>query len=149
MEKHMATTTTLYAWAVPAFFSEAPVDHTWVTTYDNRLNPYATIQDVINANQSYWYCWGDFHAKGGTPGNPNGVRVQQAGDLKLATCLVAPNLDSRWNYPARGTIFVYGIDGVCHQLANQVLYATGTGALPLGPLTVRNCRGYFASSFLY
>jgi hypothetical protein len=65
----------------------------------------------------------------------------------LAKCLVAPNADSQTVAAARGTIFTYGIDGVCHQLANQVLYATGIGAA--APLTVRNARGYIASTFLY
>jgi hypothetical protein len=32
--------TTLYAWATPAFYSEAPVDHTWVTDYDNQVDDY-------------------------------------------------------------------------------------------------------------
>jgi hypothetical protein len=140
----------LYAWAVPAFFSGAPVDHTWVTTYDNRLLPgYPDIQSVTNANQSYWYCWGDFHAKGGTPSNPTGALGQQQGALNLSTCLVTPNLDSRQVYSARGTIFTYGVDGVCHQLANQVLYSTGTGVTPVAPLTVKNARGYHVSTFLY
>ena len=31
-------------------------------------------------------------------------------------------------FPARGTIFTYGVDGVCHQLANQAHYATSTAA---------------------
>src|SRR5208337_1345282 len=53
-------TTTLYAWAVPAFIDESPVDHTWVTSYDNRKQGYPDIAAVIAAKQDYWYCWGDF-----------------------------------------------------------------------------------------
>jgi hypothetical protein len=52
----MPQTATLYAWATPAFSSGSPVDHTWVTTYDNRVNAYPAIADVIAANQLYWYC---------------------------------------------------------------------------------------------
>jgi nucleoid DNA-binding protein len=48
---------------------------------------------------------------------------------------------------ARGTIFTYGRHGVCHQLANQVLYATGIGRA--SPLTVTKCRGYLASVYWY
>src|SRR5207302_105606 len=48
---------------------------------------------------------------------------------------------------ARGTVFRYGSDGVCHQLANQTLFATGRGGSP--PLMVRHARGYPTSSFLY
>jgi hypothetical protein len=49
--------------------------------------------------------------------------------------------------PSAGTIFYYGVDGVCHQLANQVLWAT-KGPVA-GPLTVSNARGYHVSSFLF
>jgi hypothetical protein len=142
----MAGSTMLYAWTVPAYFSESPVDHTWVTTYDNRANAYQTDADVVAAGQFYWYCWGSFHPAGGTPINPTGFIGSQAGDLALARCLVLANADSGTTPAARGTIFVYGVDGVCHQLANQVLYATGP---LLKPLTVRMARGYMASTFIY
>jgi hypothetical protein len=139
--------TTFYAWAAPAVFAESPVDHTWVTTYDNRVpNPYPNDQDVAAAGQSYWYCWGAFHAKGGTPSNPSGFLGQQARNLAFAQCLVAANADSAVVPAGRGTIFVYGVDGVCHQLANQVLYATRGGG---APMTVSRARGYFASTFIY
>jgi hypothetical protein len=71
---------------------------------------------------------------------------KHAGSTPLAKCLVMPNADSRTTAAARGTIFTYLVDGVCHQLANQVLYATGAGGTPL---TVRGARGYPASTFLY
>lgn len=140
----MNSKTTLYAWATPAYVSGSPVDHTWVTTYDNRTNSIHSINAVIAANEDCWYCWGGFHAHGGTPGNPTGALGQQAGNLAIARCLVLSNVDSNAAPAARGTIFTYGVDGVCHQLANQVLYATGGP-----PLTVRHARGYFASVFLY
>lgn len=142
----MATTTTLYAWATPAFVNGSPVDHTWVTTYDNTKFNYPAIGDVIAAKKFYWFCWGSYHPAGGTPGNPTGALGYQRGSLALASCLVTPNADSRTVPGARGTIFTYGVDGVCHQLANQVLYATGG---PGAPLTVRRARGYVASAFLY
>lgn len=44
----------LYAWTVPAFTSGSPVDHTWVTTYDNRVTPYPNDAAVAAAHQSYW-----------------------------------------------------------------------------------------------
>src|SRR5437879_4160032 len=125
----------LYAWTVPAFTSGSPVDHTWVTTYDNRVNVYPNDAAVIAAQQFYWYCWGAFHPNGGTPSIPDGFIGSQTGDLALAQCLVQVNADSRTVPAARGTIFIYGVDGVCHQLANQVLYATGTSTVP--QLTVR------------
>jgi hypothetical protein len=136
-----------YSWAVPAFVSGAPVDHTWVTTYDNRINPYPDDQTVANANQSYWYCWGSFHPQGETPSLPDGFLGAQTGNLAHAQCLVLTNANSQQETAACGTIFTYGIDGICHQLANQVLYATGRGGTL--PLTVSNARGYPASSFVY
>jgi hypothetical protein len=139
--------TTLYAWAVPAFIAESPVDHTWVTTYDNRVHSYPDDQQVAAAGEFYWYCWGAFHAKGGTPNNATGFLGQQAGDLAVARCLVQANADSRTVPAARGSIFTYGVDGVCDQLANQVLYATAQGTA--SPLTVQNARGYMASVFIY
>ncbi|MEW9805509.1 hypothetical protein ABUE31_05870 [Mesorhizobium sp. ZMM04-5] len=135
---------TLFAWATPAFISGSPVDHTWVTTYDNRQHSYANAAAVAAAGKDYWFCWGSYHAAGGTPGNPTGALGSQAGNLALARCLVQSNADSRSAPAARGTIYVYGVDGVCHQLANQVLYATSGRKL-----TVNRARGYFASSFLY
>jgi hypothetical protein len=137
----------LYAWAVPAFTTGSPVDHTWVTSYDNRQTRYIDDQQVANAGQSYWYCWGSFYAAGGTPNNPTGYLGGQNGDLALASCLVKPNADSRVDAAARGTVFAYGVDGVCHQLANQVLYSTGVGGA--SPLTVADARGYMASVFIY
>ena len=143
----MPGSTTLYVWTVPSYFAHSPVDHTWVTTYDNRANVYQTDADVAAAGQFYWYCWGKFHSAGGTPANPTGFLDSQGGDLALAQCLVLANADSRTTPAARGTIFVYGVDGVCHQLANQVLYATNAGGPK--PLTVHLARGYMASTFIY
>ena len=136
----------LFAWAVPVW-PGALVDHTWVTTYDNRHTVYDNISQVAQAREFYWYCWGSFHPHGGTPNNPTGFLGDLTGDLDLAQCLVKPNADSRTDAAARGTIFIYGVDGVCHQLANQVLYATGIGGKR--PLTVRKARGYIASVFIY
>jgi len=143
----MAGLTTLFAWTAPAFTTGSPVDHTWVTTYDNRLTAYPSEAAVAAAGQFYWFCWGTFHPTGGTPANPSGFLGSQAGDLAVARCLVTANADSRTTPGARGTIFVYGVDGVCHQLANQVLYATGAGSV--SQLTVRLARGYMASTFIY
>lgn len=134
---------TLYAWVTPAFWSHAPVDHTWVTTYDSRVTAYQDIGDVKNAQQTNWYCWGDFHPEG----DPVDPIVDRPGNGPLAQCLVLGNAESKPFPAARGTIFTYGVDGVCHQLANQVLYATGSPGQP--PATVNGARGYEISSFLY
>lgn len=142
----MASPVTLFAWATPAFFSGAPVDHTWVTDFDNQAHNYPDANAVAAAGANYWFCWGGYHAHGGTPGNPTGFLGRQAGTVPLAKCLVQANADSNTVPAARGTIYSYGVDGVCHQLANQVLYATGASG---AQLTVRRARGYMASTFLY
>jgi hypothetical protein len=135
---------TLYAWATP-LWPEFPdlADHTWVTTYDETKTPYQTIEEVKKHNQHYWYCWGSFCAP---PGDPTRLLAQQVGSLKMAACLVTPNLPCGYPSPADGTIYNYGIDGVCHQLANQVLYATGG---TLSPITVAGANAYWASVYLY
>ena len=140
-------TVTLFAWSVPAFFQDSVVDHTWITTFDNRITPYATLVDVLRANEHYWYCWGDFHAKGGIPHNPTGFLASAAADLSYATCLCQPDADSRTTPAACGTILRYGIDGVCHQLCNQILWATDPGGV--SPETVQKARGYWISHGLF
>src|SRR3569833_437703 len=91
----MAGLTTLFAWTAPAFTTGSPVDHTWVTTYDNRLTAYPSEAAEASAGQFYWFCWGTFHPTGGTPANPSGFLGSQAGDLAVARCLVTANADSR------------------------------------------------------
>lgn len=131
--------TTLYIWVTPAWFDGNPLDHTWVTTYDNRAVKHKDISAVINSGQNYWYCWGSFHAQGGNDSNPTGFLGSANGNITQANCLVASNLKTSKNSASCGTIFSYGWDGVCHQLANQVLYATGVHK------TVSQAGGYWIS----
>jgi hypothetical protein len=138
---------TLFAWAAPAFFGGSPVDHTWVTDFDVRKKSYPSIKEVIAAKANYWFCWGSYHGKGGTPVIPNGFLGSLSGSISIASCLVKPNLPCAGNPPAQGTVYHYGVDGVCHQLANQVLWATKTAQV--GPLTVKMSRGYAISTFLF
>jgi hypothetical protein len=143
---------TLYAWATPAFTSGSPVDHTWVTDYDNRVDVYASIEAVQQAGANYWFCWGTFHVQGNSTQQPKGYLGSAGGAFSLADCLCLPNIPSANIDPharpnACGTVYVYGVDGVCHQLANQVLWATGSASK--SPLTVALARGYRVSSFIY
>jgi hypothetical protein len=142
----MAEVVKFYVWAVPSFGANLFPDHTWVTTYNSRAIRYGNIKHVIAAKEFFWYCWGNFYPQGGTPINKSGFLGERAGDLALSKCLVEPNAESQRVRKARGTIFTYGRNGVCHQLANQVLYATANGG---APLTVSKARGYSASSFFY
>ena len=134
---------TAYVWVTPAWASDSPVDHTWVTTYDNQITPLPDVEAVAARGERYWFCWGSFHAGG----NPAAPLRSGAVDIPFADCLVRPNAESRTDSAARGTIFKYGADGVCHQLANQVLWATkgSTGV----PLTTAGANGYKASVFFY
>jgi hypothetical protein len=38
-----------FAWARPINVPGVPVDHTWVTTYDNRINVFKDISKVTTA----------------------------------------------------------------------------------------------------
>lgn len=130
----------LYAWVSPAFTKwGSPVDHTWVTSYDSRVAAYSTINAVAKAGESYWYCWGDFHSKGRLR-DPIASCLNSSGAER---CLVSPNVTN-----AHGTVLWYGIDGVCHQVSNQILYAEIT---PGGgkPAIVSRARGYKLSSALF
>jgi len=137
-----------YVWVVPT--RPGLAEHTWVTTYDSRAKVYRDIEKVATAGHCFWYCWGNFYEGGNTGGlgktgrKPARLLGERAGDVALAQCLVAANADSESLQAARGTIFQYSRNGVCHQLANQVLYATrGVGA---EPLTVNGARCYMLSA---
>jgi len=139
---------TLWAWATPTPYADSPIDHTWVTDYDNRIDePPQNIAEVIAASANYWFCWGAFHERGDSPQVPQGYLGSEPGNDALANCLVASNAPSASAKPTSGTIHLYGIEGVCYQLANQVLWATGSASQP--PLTVSLARGYGASAFFY
>ena len=143
----MARKPHFFAWAAPANDMNIFPDHTWVTTYDNRVTGHKDVGAVVAAKEHFWFCWGNFRSKGGSPASPDGALGYRDGDLQEALCLVQPDAACDVEPAARGTIFRYGRNGVCHQLANQVLYATRTETQ--APLTVSEARGYWASSFRY
>jgi hypothetical protein len=136
----MARKAKFFAWAAPASGIGRLADHTWVTTYDSRTTVDDGIKSIIAANEHFWYCWGIFRSKGK-------ALDDRLGDLDEALCLVQPDATCRLESAARGTIFSYGYNGVCHQLANQVLHAPGSPSSD--PLTVKGARGYGASIFRY
>lgn len=137
----------IFAWSVPysmirrrqAGPRELAVDHTWVSTYDGDQD-LASIESVIKRGHYFWYCWGVFYPC------INGRLLQANGPISKAVCLVKPNVPSELDQRACGTIFRYGVHGVCHQLSNQVLYfADLEGMRP----TVQDAAGYIASEFIY
>ena len=106
-----------------------------LNAYDIRTNNYSDIDQVISAQESYWYCKGDFHSHGDFIGKINY-------SSPYANCLVTPNNSINGN----GSIIRYGIDGVCHQVSNQVLYRSKN---PLNNLRVDKARGYKLSSLIF
>ncbi|GAB5416546.1 MAG: hypothetical protein Crog4KO_34160 [Crocinitomicaceae bacterium] len=135
--------TTLYAWANALSFPVALFDHTFVTDYDFTNGEYP---DGPPAGSNYWYCWGIYH-----PSADHGNIAKLSGDDTIAANLVSPNIAPP-AFPGGvgtqdGSIEYYGVDGVCHMVANQVLFATGTSTSE--PALVTKANGYRLSSFLY
>lgn len=128
----------LYVWANPLQHLKR-FDHTWVTSYDA---PFSCTKD--GPPQHYWYCWGECHAVG--PKTTPRLLGKAPADLGIARCLCQP--DDPISRPGRksvGGVNFYGVQGVCHQLANRVLFATTTTP----PLTVLGAHGFDDSRNLY
>jgi len=125
----------LYVWKKRTPVALYLADHTWVTSYDLRVKSHNDINQVITAQENYWYCRGDFHSHGDFIGQINYNSV-------YSTCLVTPNNSTS----GTGSIIRYGIDGVCHQVSNQVLYRSKK---PFNNLRVDKARGYKLSSSIY
>jgi len=69
----------------------------------------------------YWYCAGDFC----DIDEPGVHQYLEDADIRLARCLVAP--DVKDDHQLRPTLVIageYGVNYVCHNIANRVLYAT-------------------------
>jgi len=132
-------TPTLYSWANPIGGVGNIVDHTWVTSF-----PAAS---QCPPPQSYWYSWGGCHETG--PGTTAKPLATHGADLAVAKCICTADLGEYIppDSPSHGGINLYGIDGVCHQLSNRILWAAtlGSGA----PVTVEGAKGYSVSRWLY
>ncbi|NOS89378.1 MAG: hypothetical protein HOP34_12740 [Methylococcaceae bacterium] len=131
----------LYVWTKPAFLNGLPVDHTWVTSYSYNTN-YPDIIAVINANEHFWYCCGDFYPTS----NSTKSILKITSSSGVATCLVGSNNDKAYG-TIRGRFQLwkgYGIDGVCHQVSNQVLYP-----YPSYLSFYKKVKGYRVSSAFY
>ena len=105
--RSVTTFVRLYAWAVPAFTAGSPVDHTWVTSYDNRSAAFGSLGQVTAAKQFYWLCWGN------SP-SPGSISRGGRGRSSLRSVFGRTECEfSRTVVAARGTILRYGRDGVC------------------------------------
>ncbi|MEM8671200.1 MAG: hypothetical protein AAGG48_27000 [Planctomycetota bacterium] len=119
----MSTTAEFFVWKRPVDVFNANhriAFHTWVTTYRSvRVSP------PDPADGAYWYCMGGSYITDPLPTNV--ALIHRAhGDLDVAKCLSEPNKPRRFAIGEEDTGVRYGIDGVCHQIANRVLAATGT-----------------------
>ncbi len=114
----------IYAWARPVDnpainlltkLIGIDAEHTYVTDYRPE-SVCTSIQEVRQKKLSFWYCYGDFHSDNSklVPKLTAEVKI----DEDVLKCICGPN-QKRYT----GTIKSYGIDGVCHQVTNQILYA--------------------------
>lgn len=131
----------LFAWANPVAGAGKLADHTWVTSFPE---PFACV--LGGPPHHYWYCWGDCHPAG--PGTTARALGNASGALAVARCIGEPDRkDNRPFSPTVAGINFYGVDGVCHQVANRILFATsGPGT---DPLTVHGAHGYEVSVFAF
>jgi hypothetical protein len=134
-----AATQTLYLWANPIAGAGNLVDHTWVTNFP--------AGSPCPPPQTYWYSWGGCHETG--PGTTARPLASHAANLAVAKCICTPDLGeySPPESPTHGGINFYGIEGVCHQLSNRILWAatSGTG----DPVTVEGAKGYEVSRWMF
>lgn len=136
-------TVTLYGWRTPTDLIPG-TDHTWVTTYPSPYDVAPELQD------HYWYCWGIAHpADTGLPAEQ--ICVGTA-DAQTALCIARPGYRHAWDVPGGidwevyAGIELYGVEGVCHQVSNRILYACSAYG---SPPTVSGSRGYRVSLWLY
>lgn len=111
-------------------------EHTWVTTYEPVNNNPPNPEDG-----EYWYCNGSCHLT--QPANgASRLLCQGEGDEEFAKCIGKPNDEH-----ATLRSFEYRKDGLCHQMANRLLYATIS--VHDEPLKVENAKGYNMSVTFY
>ena len=132
-------TPTLYAWATPISGAGNVVDHTWVTSF--------AAGSPCPPPQNYWFSWGSCHETG--PNTTARPLVAHAADLAVAKCICTSDLGEYLppNSPSHGGIDLYGVDGVCHQLSNRILWAATKGAGD--PVTVEGAKGYAVSRWAF
>jgi hypothetical protein len=127
----------LVAWASPLFGTIRFADHTWVTTYEK-----ATA--CSPPNEDYWYCTGGCRDTTAPSTVARELGLWRA-DLQLARCIAQPNSQTFAAGPPTARIR-YLKDGVCHQIANRILYAASDeGVAP----TVEGARGYGVTVFFF
>lgn len=143
---------TMHAWAIPlgdVIYDRAIGEHTWVTGdgksgaegyCDGCRFGTASLTSADTPPDSY-YC---DHArwKNGVYTPPSNARElgKVQGDTGKASCIGGREVGKFMGIPAQAGI-VYAINGVCHQLANRILYGTG--------LTTKDAKGAVAMTLLF
>ena len=126
--------TTLNGFATPIdiqIFGQPLGDHTWVASDQSGV-----CWNCLGGGPTY-YC-GPNRWHGGKYVPPEGDQICSGdGDVASATCMGNPKQSTFLGIPSSAGI-VYLINGVCHQIANRVLYWTGA--------TVEAAAGYWFSS---
>lgn len=104
-----------------------------------------TIPTIVNARWDHVYVTSDAGHKWGCFGRDNGgtTLCSGNGNAAFADCLSNPQGQSPLGMPIYAGI-TYGVDGVCHQAANRILYPVGNGGL-----IVAQAKGYGLSAFFY
>lgn len=136
----------LLVWSCRAFKPVNPfsLNHSWVTTYAAK-HPNGFTDP---RKEYYWYCWGEFHsgtAEDQQPSPYQALKGPLVADLELAKCICQPNTPSnpgRPSWPSAGIEGAYGVGGVCHQVANRILWSAGIQAATKEAYTVEGTRGW-------
>ena len=146
------TDTSLFAWSVPIVAEDNDklnnFEHTWVTNFQEEVDPGFRPNPnspVVMPPKSFWYCWGQGYAKAAKLISQAEGNLSAANGISPANAI--PYKDGVLYSNNSGSIEFYGLDGVCHHVANQVLFATGTAAKE--PVRVGQANGYAVSSFFY
>jgi len=145
----------LFIWSRRAFTSvnPFPLNHTWVTSYPNP-GPPDGFAKPFPADAHYWFCWGSLHSGGDGFQQPAPYKVWRGpapANLRLALCICQANTPTNPTnkaWPKAGIEGKYGHNGVCHQVANRVLWSAGLQ--PNGDaLTVEGVNGWKLSWDIY
>ena len=127
----------LYAWVRP-LESDPKADHTWITSYPaEKAKTYPDVDAVRKAGESYWYCAGGYCATGASNTYADGMISVAPRNDEAARAVMPPN-------DPQAQVLQYGIQGICHQIANRVLASAGRAAA-----TVELARRYWISNFAW
>ncbi len=144
----------LYAWARPLMQTSTPVvsnlDHTWVTNFPEKVDPDHQTDPPKGWTppESYWYCWGSPHDVASQALGDAAASLSTANNITPYNVTAMPSGDKQYSPSSTsGAIVYYGLDGVCHNVANGILCATGTATTE--PLRVQQAKGYPLSTFFF